>query len=57
MAEFAANNNISASTKLFLFFTIKGLYLHISFDIIEISDTNTCKQILQQKALDISRNM
>lgn len=44
MVEFIANNNISASIKLSLFFAIKGLHFYISFDIIELSNNNTCKQ-------------
>lgn len=57
MAEFVANYNILASTQLSPFFAIKGLYLFMSFDIVELFDINICKRILQQKALDISRNM
>ena len=45
MAEFAANNNESASTKLFPFFVSKSLHLRMSFDIIDLSDINTHKQI------------
>ena len=29
----------------------------MSFDIVDLSNTSTCEQILKQKALDISRNM
>ena len=29
----------------------------MSFDKVELFDTRTCKQIFNQKALDISRNM
>ena len=47
MAEFAANNNQSASTKLSSFFAIKGFYPHMSFDIVELSDTSTREQILK----------
>ena len=36
------------------FFTTKNLYLCISFDIIEISNTNTHEQIFKENALDIS---
>ena len=57
MAEFAAINNVSASTKLSLFFATKSLHPHMSFDIVELSNTNTHKCILQQKALDIFENM
>ena len=37
MVKFIANNNKSASTKLFPFFVIKDLYPLISFDIREFS--------------------
>ena len=57
MAEFAANNNESASIKLSPFFATKGLHLRISFDIVELSDISTCKQIFNQKPLNIFRNM
>ena len=57
MAEFAANNNESASTKLSPFFATKGLHPRMSFDIVELSDTSTRERILKQKALDISGNM
>ena len=57
IAKFAANNNVLASTKLFPFFVTKSLYPNMSFDIIELSNTNICEQIFQQKTLDISGNM
>ena len=57
MAEFAANNNNSASTKLFLFFASKGLHLCMSFDVVDFSDTTTCEQINKKKAIDISESM
>ena len=57
MAEFAANNNESASTKLSPFFATKGLHPHMSFDKVELSHASTCKRIFNQKALDISGNM
>ena len=57
MAEFAANNNESASTKLSSFFATKGLHLRMSFDKVELSDASTRERILNQKALDISGNM
>ena len=46
MAEFAANNNESASTKLSPFFAIKSLHPYMSFDKAELSDTSICKRIL-----------
>ena len=57
MAEFAANNNESASTKLFPFFASKGLHPRMSFDIVDLSDASTRERIHKQKALDISRNI
>ncbi len=57
MAEFTANNNESASTKLSQFFAIKGLHPRLSFDIVDLSNASTHDRILKQKALDISRNM
>ena len=57
MAEFAANNNESASTKLSLFFDTTGLHVYMSFERVELLDASICKRILNQKALDISRNM
>lgn len=53
MAEFAANNNDSISTKLSLFFTFKDLYLYMSFNIIDFSDTTTCKQINKRKTINV----
>ena len=57
MAEFAANNNKLASTKFFLFFSTKSLYLYISFDKIKLSNASICNRIFNLKALDLSRNM
>ena len=53
MVEFVANNNNSAPTRLSLFFASKGLYLRISFDIVDFSDTTTCERINKKKAIDI----
>ena len=47
MAKFATNNNKSLSTKLFLFFTTNGFYPRMSFDIVDLSNTSTCKQIFK----------
>ncbi len=57
MAEFAANNNVSLSTKLFLFFTSRGLHLRMSFDVVDLSDTTTRERINKKKAIDISETM
>ena len=47
IAEFVAHNNISASTKLSLFFATKSLYPYISFDIVELSNASAYKEILK----------
>ena len=57
MAEFAANNNESAFTKLSLFFTTKDLHPCMSFDKVKLSNASTHKRIFNRKALDICRNM
>ena len=57
MAEFAANNNESSSTKLSPFFASKGLHPRMSFDIVDLSNANTRERIHKQKALDISGNI
>ncbi len=57
MAKFAANNNELASIKLFPFFASKDLHSCINFDIVDLSNANTCKRIHKQKALDIFGNM
>ncbi len=57
IAEFKANNNELASTKLSPFFATKSLHPRMSFDIVKLSDTSTHERILKQKALDISGNM
>ena len=57
MAEFAANNNKSDSTKLTRFFATKGFHSRMSFDKVELSNASTRKQIFNQKALDIFGNM
>lgn len=57
MAEFAINNNISISIKLFPFFASRTLYLRISFDIINLLDITTREKINKKKAMDISITM
>ena len=57
MAEFATNNNNFIFTKLSPFFASRDLYLHMSFDIINFSDTITRKQINNKKTIDISKVM
>lgn len=57
MVKFTANNNSSVFTKLFLFFVLRGLYLYISFDIIDLLDTRTQEWINKIKTIDISKSM
>lgn len=57
MAEFTANNNESVSTRLFTFFTSKGLYQYMSFDVINLSDTTIRGQINKKKAINISETI
>lgn len=57
MPKLFANNNELASTKLFMFLAIKDLHLCMSFDIVDVCNPNTGKQILKQKAFDISGNI
>lgn len=53
MAEFATNNNKFISTKLSPFFTSRGIYPYINFDIIDFLDIITHKQINKKKTIDI----
>lgn len=55
--EFATNNNELTSIKLFSFFLFKGLHPHISFDIINLSNINTCKRIYKHNALNLFENI
>ena len=57
MAEFAANNNNSLSTRLSLFFASRGLHPRISFDVVDFSDTTTRERINKKKAIDIFEAM
>lgn len=57
MAEFVTNNNNSAFTRLSPFFALKNLYLCMSFDIVDFSDTTIYKWINKKKATDISESM
>lgn len=57
MAKFVTNNNELTSTKVSPFFATKNLHSHISFDIVEISNTSIHEQIFKQKILNISRNI
>ena len=47
MAKFVANNNELASTKLFSIFATKDFHPRMSFDIVDLSNTSTCEQILE----------
>ena len=57
MAEFAANNNNSTSTRLSPFFASRGLHLRMSFDVVDLSDTTTRERINKKKAINISESM
>lgn len=57
MTEFGVNNYKSAFTKLFLFFGTKDLHPRMSFYIIDFFNTGSRERIIQQKTLDISKNM
>ena len=47
MTKFIANNNELTFTKLFSLFATKSFHLHMSFDIVDLSITSTCEQILK----------
>lgn len=51
MVEFVVNNNDSASTKVSLIFASKELHLRMSFDIVNLSDSITHKQLNKKKAI------
>ena len=57
MAEFAVNNNNFLSTRLSPFFASRGLHPRMSFDVVDLSDTTTCKRINKKKAIDFSEAM
>lgn len=47
MIEFVTNNNELISIELSIVFIIKDLYLHLSYNIIDIFDAYTCEYILR----------
>ena len=49
IAECATNNNDSLSIRLSPFFASKNFHLRMSFDVIDLSDITTCKQINKKK--------
>lgn len=57
MAKFVAKNNNSAFMKLFPFFTLRDLYPRMSFDVIDLLDIITCKEINKKKSIDICKTM
>ena len=57
MIKFVANNNYFLLTKLSPFFTLKSLYLQMSFDIINLLNITTCERINKKKAINISEAM
>ena len=54
MAEFAANNNNSTSTRLSPFFALRGLHSRMSFNVVDFSDTTIRERINKEKTIDIS---
>ena len=57
MAEFAANANPSASTKLLPFQATRGYIPRMSFDPMDLTEELTCKQLANSKARSIAANM
>ena len=57
MAKLVANNHDFLSIKLFLLFASRGLYLCISFDIINFLDIIICERINKKKTIDIFETM
>lgn len=45
MAEFSFTNSKLSFPKLSQFFTIKDLYLHMKFDIVDLSETSIIERI------------
>lgn len=43
MTKLAANNNISVSTKLSWFFATKSLHPRMSFELVDLFNTNICE--------------
>ena len=56
IAKFMANNNNFASNRLSLFFASRGLYLRMSFDVINLLNTITHERINKKKAIHISKS-
>lgn len=46
MIKFVANNNNIIFMKLTLFFALIGLYLHMSFDVIDSSNTIDISKVI-----------
>ena len=57
MAEFAANNNDSASIRLSPFFSLRGLYLRMSFNVVDLFDTATRERINKKITINISESI
>ena len=57
MAEFAINNTNFAFTRLSLFFASRSLYLRMSLDVVNLSDTTTRERINKKKAIDILKSI
>lgn len=56
MAKFIAKNNKSTFTKLFQFFLTKSLHPYMNFNIVNLFNVSTCKQIFKWKPSNIFGN-
>lgn len=57
MAEFAANNMTSATTKMTPFFATRGYHPRMSFDPVTVTPESTRERLLTCRAMDISERM
>ena len=57
MAEFAANANLSASTKIPLFQATRGYVPRMSFDPVDLSEESTRERLANSKARSIAADM
>ena len=57
MAEFAANANFFASTKLPPFQATHGYVPRMSFDLVDLTEKSACKRLVNTKARSIAANM
>lgn len=57
LAEFAANNLESATTKMTPFYATRGYHPRMNFDPVDLSASGACERLLTQRAADISERM